>query len=43
MLLGTLGSSLLANKLAGKGIVTARFGFKGKWIVKDGYDFKMDF
>ena len=55
MLLGTLGTSLLGNMLAGKGIVganpgnkkgTARVGFgnkKGKGIVRAGYGSKMDF
>ena len=55
MLLGTLGTSLLGNMLAGKGIVganpgnkkgTARVGSgnkKGKGIVRAGYGSKMDF
>ena len=50
MLLGTLGASLLANLLTGKGIVRAGYGNdlkKGKWIVRAGYGnnskSKMDF
>ena len=38
MLLGTLGSTLLGNMLAGKGIVRAGYGNKqGKGIVRAGY------
>ena len=47
MLLSTLGASLLANLLTGKGIYTAG---KGKWInrageavLRAGYGTKMDF
>ena len=44
MLLGTLGARLLANLLAGKGIVRAGSGNKkGKGIVRAGYGNKMDF
>ena len=44
MLLGTLGSSLLGNILAGKGIVRAGSGNK-KWrgIGRVGYGNQMDF
>ena len=44
MLLGTLGASLLANLLSGKGIVRAGSGYKkGKEIVRAGNGNKMDF
>ena len=40
MLLGTLGSSLLGDMLAGKGIVRVGYGSKGKGIIKTGYGSK---
>ena len=44
MLLGTLGTSLLGNLLAGKGIVRAGSGNKkGKGIVRAGYGKEWDF
>ena len=44
MLLGTLGTSLLGNLLAGKGIVRAGSGNKkGKGIVRAGYGKEQDF
>ena len=44
MLLGTLGASLLANLLAGKGIVRAGSGNKkGKGILKAGSGKEWDF
>ena len=44
MLLGTLGTSLLGNLLAGKGIVRAgRRNKKGKGIVRAGTGKKWDF
>ena len=44
MLLGTLGSSLLGNLLAGKGIATAGSGNKeGKGIVRAGSGKEWDF
>ena len=44
MLLGTLGTSLLGNLLAGKGIVRARSGNKkGKGIVRAGTGKQMRF
>ena len=44
MLLGTLGTSLLGNLLAGKGIVRAGSGSKkGKGIVRAGYGKEFDF
>ena len=44
MLLGTLGSSLLGNILAGKGIVRAGSGNKkGREIGRVGYGNQMDF
>ena len=44
MLLGTLGASLLANLLAGKGIVRAVSGNKkGKVIARAGYGKDWDF
>ena len=44
MLLGTLGASLLANLLAGKGIVRAGSGNKkGKGIVRAGTGKQWDF
>ena len=43
MLLGTLGTSLLGNLLAGKGIVRAGSGSKkGKGIVRAGYGKEFD-
>ena len=49
MLLGTLGTSLLGNVLAGKGVNRAGYDFKdlqskgGKGIIKAGYGSKLDF
>ena len=43
MLLGTLGASLLGNLLAGKGIVRASSGNKGKRIVRAGTGKDWDF
>ena len=44
MLLGTLGTSLLGNMLAKKGIVRAGSGNKkGKEIVRAGFGSEMDF
>ena len=44
MLLGTLGTSLLGNLLAGKGIVRAGSGNKkGKGIVRAGYGKILEF
>ena len=44
MLLGTLGTSLLWNLLAGKGIVRAGSGNKkGKGIVRAGYGKRLEF
>ena len=44
MSLGTLGASLLGNKLAGKGVVRAGSGNKkGKGIVRARSGNKMDF
>ena len=44
MLLGTLGTSLLGNILAGKGIVRAGSGNKkGKGTVRAGYGNEIDF
>ena len=44
MLLGTLGTSLLGNILAGKGITRAGYGSKGgKGITRAGYGSKLDF
>ena len=46
MLLGTLGASLLANLLSGKGIIRAGPGNKNKkekGIVRAGYGNKTDF
>ena len=44
MLLGTLGTSLLGNMLAKKGIVRAGSGNKkGKEIVRAGFGNEMDF
>ena len=49
MILGTLGASLLGTMIAGKGILRAGYGNKGKRvkrgdeIVRPGYGFKMDF
>ena len=43
MLLGTLGASLLGNMLAGKRITRARYGSKGKGIIRGGYGSKLDF
>ena len=44
MLLGTLGTSLLGNMLAGKGIVRAGSGNKkGKGVVRAGYRKEWDF
>ena len=43
MLLGTLGSSLLGDMLAGKGIVRVGYGSKGKGIIKTGYGSKKKF
>ena len=44
MLLGTLGTSLLGNLLAGKGIVRAGSGNKkGKGIVRAGYGKRLEF
>ena len=49
MILGTLGASLLANMLAGKGTSRAGYGSKdlqykgGKWIIRAGYGSKLDF
>ena len=37
MLLGTLGSSLLENMLAGKGAIRARYGSKGQGTIRAGY------
>ena len=44
MLLGVLGTILLGNILAGKGITRARYGSKErKGIVRAGYRSKLDF
>ena len=40
MLLGTFGSSLLGNMLAGKGIIRAGYGSKGKGLIRAGYGSK---
>ena len=40
MLLGTLGASLLGNRLTGRGVYRAG---KRKWINRAGYGNKMDF
>ena len=44
MLLGTLGTSLLENVLAGKSITRAGYGNKkGKGIIRASYGSKLDF
>ena len=40
MLLVTLGASSLGNMLAGKGIIRAEYGSKGKEIFRAGYGSK---
>ena len=37
MLLGTLGASLLGNKLAGKEVIRAGYGSKGHGVTRTGY------
>ena len=44
MLLGTFGTSLVENILAGKGITRAGYGSKGgKGIIRTGYESRLDF
>ena len=40
MLLGTLGTGLFRNMLAGKGIVRAGYGSRGEGIIRAGYGSK---